>query len=219
MGLQAYYEAQNFNAKKYDIGIFAAHLTSPGRSFLAASERSYRPCPPAIEIKRLLASQPHANPTASFLSLQGPVLPLAACRKLVAYLDQHTDASTTDDLKVTLAEAELADLVGQLAVDGLKKTMPAGLAQEFTKIRLRRCIAVGQCINFHTDVSHRTMQVALTDEETYGGGTLVFANAEGLHFPLRPAGSATIHDNTIEHGVTELAHGVRYGLFFLVEHH
>ena len=200
-----------------DIGTFAAHRASPGRDFLAASGRNHRPCPPATEIKRLLASQPHASPTASFISLQG-VLSLTACRKLVAHLDQHTAASTTDDLKVTLTEAELANLVGRLVVDGLKKMMPAGMAQDFTTIKLRRCTAVGQCINFHTDVSHRTMQVALTDENTYGGGALVFANAEGLHFPLRPAGSATIHDKTVVHGVTELVHGVRYGLFFLVEH-
>jgi hypothetical protein len=201
-----------------DIGTFAAHRASPGRDFLAASGRNHRPCPPATEIKRLLASQPHASPTASFISLQGPVLPLTACRKLVAHLDQHTAASTTDDLKVTLTEAELANLVGRLVVDGLKKTMPAGMAQDFTTIKLRRCTAVGQCINFHTDVSHRTMQVALTDESTYVGGALVFANAEGLHFPLRPAGSATVHDKTVVHGVTELVHGVRYGLFFLAEH-
>ena len=91
------------------------------------------------------------------------------------------------------------------------------MAQAYTTIKLRRCEAVGQCINFHADMSHRTMQVALTSDETYGGGALVFANAEGLHFPPRPAGSATIHDCTIVHGVTELVCGVRYGLFFLVE--
>jgi predicted 2-oxoglutarate/Fe(II)-dependent dioxygenase YbiX len=83
------------------------------------------------------------------------------------------------------------------------------LAQAYTTIKLRRCEAIGQCINFHTDMSHRTMQVALTSDETYGGGALVFANAEGLHFPPRPAGSATVHDCTIVHGVTELVCGVR----------
>ena len=46
------------------------------------------------------------------------------------------------------------------AVDDLMANMPAGLA------RLRRCAAVGQCINFHTDVSLRTMQVALTGPES-----------------------------------------------------
>ena len=46
------------------------------------------------------------------------------------------------------------------AVDDLMANMPAGLA------RLRRCAAVGQCINFHSDVSLRTMQVALTGLES-----------------------------------------------------
>ena len=41
--------------------------------------------------------------------------------------------------------------------------------------------------------------------------------AEGLVAPRRPAGSCTVHDNRVAHGVTELAGGVRYGLFFLRE--
>ena len=51
-------------------------------------------------------------------------------------------------------------MVGRPAVDGLTANMPAGLA------RLRRCAAVAHCINFHADVSLRTMQVALTGPES-----------------------------------------------------
>lgn len=70
-------------------------------------------------------------------------------------------------------------------------------------------------INFHTDVSQKTMQVALNDETEYEGGRLLFVSKEGLNAPKRMTGTVTIHDNTIVHGVTLLESGVRYGLFFL----
>ena len=63
------------------------------------------------------------------------------------------------------------------------------------------------------------MQVALNGEgggeDEYEGGTLVFVTGAGFEQPHRPAGSATTHDNTIVHGVTQLVSGVRYGLFLL----
>ena len=47
------------------------------------------------------------------------------------------------------------------------------------------------------------------------GGRLAFLTARGLEVPARPAGSATIHGDTVVHGVTEMANDIRYGLFFL----
>jgi hypothetical protein len=70
-------------------------------------------------------------------------------------------------------------------------------------------------INFHTDVSQKTMQVALNDETEYEGGRLLFVSKGILNAPERMIGTVTIHDNTIVHGVTLLESGVRYGLFFL----
>ena len=84
-----------------------------------------------------------------------------------------------------------------------------------TKIVVRRCEEHGRCIKFHTDRSLKTMQVPLNDETEYEGGRLVFATKDGLVYPPRPAGSATLHRNTIAHGVTTLTSGVRYGLFLL----
>jgi len=70
-------------------------------------------------------------------------------------------------------------------------------------------------INFHLDHSPKTMQVALNDEGEYEGGRLVYVTEAGLELPLRKVGSATLHDNSVAHGVSELTAGVRYGLFFL----
>lgn len=70
-------------------------------------------------------------------------------------------------------------------------------------------------INFHTDVSLKTMQVALNDDTEYEGGRLLYVSKGRLNAPERKTGTVTIHDNTIVHGVTLLRSGVRYGLFFL----
>lgn len=73
-------------------------------------------------------------------------------------------------------------------------------------------------MNFHTDNSLKTMQVALNGDNEYVGGRLVYATQGQLVIPARPEGSITIHDNTIAHGVSLLESGVRYGLFFLKKH-
>jgi predicted 2-oxoglutarate/Fe(II)-dependent dioxygenase YbiX len=57
--------------------------------------------------------------------------------------------------------------------------------------------------------------VALNDESEYEGGRLVYATDEGLVCPSRRAGSATLHNSFIAHGVSLHTRGVRYSLFFL----
>ena len=60
----------------------------------------------------------------------------------------------------------------------------------------------------------------LTVSRHVTGGKLVFVTRDGLEFPARqPArqpGTATVHDNSIAHGVSCHSKGVRYG-FFLFE--
>jgi predicted 2-oxoglutarate/Fe(II)-dependent dioxygenase YbiX len=83
------------------------------------------------------------------------------------------------------------------------------------EIIIRRCSAHGKFINFHTDVSLKTLQVALNDDSEYEGGRLMYLSDGKVHVPSRPAGSITIHHNDIVHGVTKLHSGTRYGLFLL----
>jgi predicted 2-oxoglutarate/Fe(II)-dependent dioxygenase YbiX len=59
------------------------------------------------------------------------------------------------------------------------------------------------------------MQIPLNDESDYTGGRVTYVTDSGLVQPRRQAGSATVHDCTIAHGVTELTAGVRYSLFLL----
>ena len=65
--------------------------------------------------------------------------------------------------------------------------------------------AAGLCINFHTDHAERTLQIPLNATSAYAGGRLAFISAtEGLQWPARTPGSATVHNNRIVHGVTAL---------------
>jgi predicted 2-oxoglutarate/Fe(II)-dependent dioxygenase YbiX len=61
------------------------------------------------------------------------------------------------------------------------------------------------------------MQVPLNEPSEYDSGRLIFALPNGsLLWPEREVGSATLHNNGVVHGVTEITRGVRYGLFFLL---
>ena len=87
----------------------------------------------------------------------------------------------------------------------------------YDEIILRRCQAHNKFINFHTDVSKRTMQLSVNSDTEYEGGRLVYAtNGKLLTIP-RSAGTITVHQNDIVHGVSLLKSGVRYGLFFLLK--
>lgn len=101
--------------------------------------------------------------------------------------------------------------------------LAALFAEPFNEIKLRRTASRdelaagdGQCIASHLDHAERTMQVPLNDPSDYDGGNLVFAmtNGELQRFPRTP-GTATVHDNGVVHGVSELRRGVRYALFML----
>ena len=116
-----------------------------------------------------------------------------------------------DDLKIDLTREELVVHVGSIAVEELESTF----GQKYDEILIRRCQAHGKFINFHTDFSLRTMQVALNSDCEYSGGNLVYAIDGNLVAPKRPAGTVSIHQNDIVHGVSLLNSGVRYGLFFL----
>ena len=144
------------------------------------------------------------------------------------------------DFKLQLSFAELAQHIGQTSAQRL-----AALARgSFNKILLRRCdadtdksqhgagtIGKAMCIGFHLDVSQQVLQVALNDDCEYSGGRLIFLTAAGngngngngdgkegkLLVPKRAAGSYTLHNRYIVHGVSEHRAGLRYGLFFIQE--
>jgi len=58
-----------------------------------------------------------------------------------------------EDLKIALNKSELEALVGIDTVHELEETF----AEKYDEILIRRCQAHGKFINFHTDVSSKTM--------------------------------------------------------------
>jgi hypothetical protein len=171
----------------------------------------------ALSVIHAIGGSPAA---ASFTLLDPPnkTQPLrskARCR-LMRHLDSAAAAAPQpmDDFKITLTRAELTAVVGAQAVARLYAQFKS-MGGHVCEIKLRRCAAYGQCINFHLDHAKMTMQVALNGDDEYCGGRLVFAGQDGFRFPARPAGAITIHDSTVVHGVTKMQSGVRYGLFFL----
>jgi hypothetical protein len=115
------------------------------------------------------------------------------------------------DFKIELSPSELKALIGE----GPFLELQAIFVQPVSEILIRRCSAHGQFIKFHTDVSKRTLQVALNGEADYVGGRLIFATNGILYAPERYEGTVSIHHNDIAHGVSMLESGIRYGLFFL----
>lgn len=189
----------------FDIGIFE-QIQDSNTQHLLRDSRSADELSPS-EAKALVLSK-GADPQAAFRVLPPSLVPVQPRQVLVQHLDQVYAARPEEDLKLTLTRAELATLVGVELTDALM--------DEFGKcdqIRLRRCQAHGKAINLHTDFHRRTMQVPLNGDDEYSGGKLVYVTEYGMHWPRRAAGSATIHDKTILHGVSKLRGGVRYSLF------
>ena len=116
-----------------------------------------------------------------------------------------------EDYKLKLSPSQLKDMIGEESFNDLETLF----GQPYDEILIRRCQAHGQFIKFHTDVSKRTLQVALNGDDEYEGGRLVFATNGALIAPERPEGTVTIHHNDIAHGVSLLESGIRYGLFIL----
>ena len=133
-----------------------------------------------------------------------------ACAALMARLDEEHAVCGGNDVRVSLSPSECTSLVGERQMEHLESVWGEGA---YDTLRLRRVVGTGAGIAFHTDVSLRTMQVALNGPSEYSGGQVVFATRNGYVVAERRAGSASIHDGSIAHGVTPLRSGVRYSLF------
>jgi hypothetical protein len=117
-----------------------------------------------------------------------------------------------NDFKLMLSYDDLCTAIGCNEV----KRMLEVINFDYSKIILRRCQPAGLCIKFHLDVSQQVMQVALNGDDEYVGGRLVYATASGeLLVPYRPAGSYTVHNQAVVHGVSKHVSGMRYSLFFI----
>lgn len=188
--------------------LFCSPTSGPGLHILTGSIASAAATDACAVITLLGGSLDHAPQI-----LPDALLNRAQCATLIRLLDECAAACpadrVTDDLKLSLTTAELVAHIGVPAIERLS----TAFGVPFDTIKLRRVSAVGKCVAFHCDYSKRTMQVVLNGDDEYDGGRLTFATADGFVQPARPRGSATVHVNSIVHGVSTLRRGVRYGLF------
>jgi len=189
--------------QKDDIGHFGLHEEDPGIGFLQSG------LPNDVEVATNLIQSLDASLTSGFLHIEDELLNHEERKGLISYTDTHFDGSP--DFKLYLTPSELENLVGAERYEQLSFKM----GNDFSEIVLRRVEDHGHAINFHTDYSNKTMQVMLSEENYYAGCDLVFVTGNGFDKPRRRPGNATIHDNSILHGVTEMKSGVRHSLFFL----
>ena len=187
-----------------DIGRWGQHQLSPGVRFLNGDHASAKD---ACAILSALGA-----PGSDLFKCHSNVLSSGACKMLINEVDVSCPEDE-GDFKLELSLDKLIELIGHTETEkllGLFGGTP-------TSVKIRRASASSDCINFHLDVSSRTMQVALNGEDEYSGGRLMFCTTQGLVCPIRQAGTATIHDCNIVHGVSTHTTGIRYGLFFLEE--
>ena len=206
-----------------DIGIFGKHENSVGVEILTQqSNISNRKASSSSNVAlkniqeniwRSLA----ADPTSTFTSYpkEHTFLNKKQCTSLIQEVDRKWNDDTQKkqcDFKYYLSNDQLVALIGMKASLKIFECMN----NSHSKIIIRRCSEHGKCIKFHTDHHIKTMQIPLNSENEYSGGRLVYVTKDdGLVYPSRPAGSATLHRNHIAHGVTTLTDGVRYGIFLL----
>ena len=97
----------------------------------------------------------------------------------------------------------------------LQRRTPARLGSAAAGARGAGDYSSGTEIRFHRDFTASTLNLSLVDNECYVGGRLLFIDAASRRVicPVRPAGSAVVHDSSLVHAVSELRQGVRYSLF------
>mmetsp|Transcript_25667 Transcript_25667/g.35606 ORF Transcript_25667/g.35606 Transcript_25667/m.35606 type:complete len:451 (+) Transcript_25667:36-1388(+) len=222
-----------------DIGVFDLHLETPGVDLLQAPMNWNREGLEVKEIIEKVKENKHvpidrkSNRFESYSAEDKTSLLLLSneeCQILKDFLDQKffgeesqggaaesgiQNQTSRGDFQVTIQEEELMELIGERTTRKLLDYFNGPVSD----IKLRRVCSQGTCINFHLDFSRRTMQIPLNSDKDYEGGRLIYLTEDDetgkIEAPARPAGSWTIHDNTIVHGVTTMESGIRYGLFFL----
>ena len=136
------------------------------------------------------------------------VLDAETCAQLCKTLDAAYATTPVDDLKVQL-QADTMPLSPSTQSELSKMVHGA------TQYVLRRTVASGAWIPFHTDVADETVQVPLQSDVPGAGGQLVFLHAHKPVIVDRRAGIPVYHEGTVLHGVTAFHTGVRYALYAL----
>ncbi|KAH8051641.1 hypothetical protein JL721_11082 [Aureococcus anophagefferens] len=196
-----------------DIGTFGDHAGSHGLAFLQPGAKlDDAPAAVVREIAARCRRRGSEGDAPYFASFPAAGL-LSAVQRAALRAGLDLGARGARDFKKRLTRREASSGLGAKVYASLEALFRSH-GGRVDEIVLRRSAAVGQCINFHTDVNHKTFQLCLNDN--FDGGDLVFAADDKLVKPRRPAGSYTVHNDRVAHGVSTLERGVRYALFLLM---
>ncbi len=190
-----------------DIGEWEVHEEAVGTSFLKGAAASGKD---ARAFMRTLG----ASKYTMFKTLSDVGMDERSRTAIIEHANMfHAENAIEEaDLILPLSNAQLLVLVGEVVLGRLKVIFGRFGCDDFDiVVRCVEPVGNGRCINFHTGVTRRTIQVVLNDESEYDGGRLVYATDEGLLWPSRRAGSAILLDDSIAHGVSMHLRGVRYG--------
>jgi hypothetical protein len=137
----------------------------------------------------------------------------------------QTAAASSSDDATTDAEAaqappaadatrlEAALSAARAATEALRQALADGLAPQVYLRRYSR--DTRPWLNFHTDRSHVTINIAVAADATHEGGRL-HAVLNGAHRIIeREEGEATVHTDDVMHAVSAMRGGVRYSLVIL----
>ena len=195
---------------------FGDHAGSPGLSFLQPGAKLHATAAVVREIAARCRRGGGSEGAAPYFRSDPAAGLLSAAQRaaLRSKLDRGAAVDGALDFNELLTRRE--------ASSGLGATVYASLEALFVShggrvdaVALRRSAAVGQCIRFHADENFMTLQVCLNDD--FDGGDLVYlADDCALVKPRRPAGSYTVHNDRVVHGVSTLVRGVRYALLLLM---
>ena len=194
---------------------FGDHAGSPGLSFLQPGAKLHATAAVVREIAARCRRGGFEGVAPYFRSDPAAGLLSAAQRAaLRSRLDRGAAVDGALDFNELLTRREALSGLGAKVCASLEALF-ASHGGRVDAVALRRSAAVGQCIRFHADENFMTLQVCLNDD--FDGGDLVYlADDCALVKPRRPAGSYTVHNDRVVHGVSTLVRGVRYALLLLM---
>jgi hypothetical protein len=144
-----------------------------------------------------------------------------AARRRAAIADHLRSRPFSSQLN--LPRDSLATLIGGNAVPvdslwALAASVPGQSADDYgedadVEVLVRRYTPDDRpWIPFHNDRVSTTVNVALCDDRSFGGGVLLGVYNGALHRMPREEGMGTAHPSTLLHGVTRITWGLRYSL-------
>ncbi|KAK7239651.1 small ubiquitin-related modifier protein [Aureococcus anophagefferens] len=160
-----------------DIGTFGDHAGSPGLACLQPGAK-LDDAPAAVVREIAVRCRRGGSEGAApyFASFPAAGL-LSAAQRAALRSELDLGARGALDYKKPLTRREASSRLGA-KVYGSLEALFSSHGGRVDEIVLRRSAAVGQCINFHTDVNHKTFQLCLNDD--FDGGDLVFAADDKL---------------------------------------